>query len=90
MASGTRSIVWRSDIDAGRERPAFFLWGRGEARKGGMAGPAGGWLMGQLAAQLSSSQLFQLFMILLAREGMGERRRKREDGVGKGSYLLNK
>ena len=25
MASGTRSIVWRSDIDAGRERPAFFF-----------------------------------------------------------------
>ena len=24
MASGIRSIVWRSDIDAGRERPAFF------------------------------------------------------------------
>ena len=29
MASGIRSIVWRSDIDAGRERPAFFLWTRG-------------------------------------------------------------
>ena len=25
MASGIRSIVWRSDIDAGRERPAFFF-----------------------------------------------------------------
>ena len=37
MASGTRSIVWRSDIDAGRERPAFFC-----AAKRGRADPAGG------------------------------------------------
>ena len=35
MASGIRSIVWRSDIDAGRERPAFFC-----AAKRGRADPA--------------------------------------------------
>ena len=81
MASGTRSIVWRSDIDAGRGRPAFFC---GLVAKG--AGKAQ--LVEQFAAQLSgtqlsSSQLFQLFTVLLAREGRGERG-GREGGEGGG------
>lgn len=37
-------------------------------------------LTGQLAAQLSSSQLFQLFMILLAWKGRGERLEEGEEG----------
>ena len=87
MASGTRSIVWRSDIDAGRERPAFFC----AAKRSGQSAAGKAQLMGQLAAQLSSTQLFQL---LLAREGRGERleeRRRAEESGGEGrSYLLNK
>ena len=77
MASGIRSIVWRSDIDAGRERPAFF-YGL-VAKRGGEAQ-----LVEQLADQLSSSQLFQLFMILLAREGRGERAGRRDRKRGEG------
>ena len=73
--------------------PRFFLCGR--------ADPAGGAARGQLSeVQLSSSQLFQLFMILLAWKGRGERLEERrgrgEEGGRKGgwkkmeNYLLNK
>ena len=80
-------------IDAGRKRPAFFL--QLAARKGEMQ--LMGNLLAQLAAQLSSSQLFQLFMILLAQEGRGETGREdRKRGGGRRgwkkmeNYLLNK
>ena len=61
--------------------PRFFV--QLAARQGEMQ--LMGNLLTQLAAQLSSSQLFQLFMILLAREGdwkrgQGEGRRAEGDG----------
>ena len=80
-------------IDAGRKRPAFFL--QLAARKGETQ--LMGSLLAQLAVQLSSSQLFQLFMILLAREGRGrDWKRGQEEGEEGGgwkkmeNYLLNK
>ena len=53
----------------------FFVW-QSPASKTQLMGS----LLAQLAAQLSSSQLFQLFMILLAREGRGERLEERTGG----------
>ena len=71
--------------------PRFFC-----AAKGWRAGPAGRTARGtQLSrTQLSSSQLFQLFMILLARGGRGERmgreggERKKVDGMEEDGKLL--
>lgn len=63
--------------------PRFFVR-RSVAGKAQLVGQ----LMARLAAQLSSSQLFQLFMILLAREEKGERLKERtgrgEEGGGDG------
>ena len=76
MASGIRSIVWRSDIDAGRERPAFFLW-----RKGG-ADPAGG-TAGGTACETQLTQLIPAFLGMDSEKGR-ERKREREEGEGWG------
>ena len=86
MASGTRSIVWRSDIDAGRGRPAFFFVRKGGAGKAQLVG----WLVGQLAAQLIGQLMAQLFWKWIARrEGKGKRDRGKERGRV-GGYLFNK
>ena len=53
--------------------PRFFVW-QSPAGKTQLMGS----LLAQLAAQLSSSQLFQLFMVLLAREG--DWKRGQEEG----------
>ena len=82
MASGIRSIVWRSDIDAGRKRPAFFLWTRGEAQR---AKPSwwGSW-WNQLIGQL----MIQLFWKWIARrEGKGKEREMREGGEGRRLFV---
>lgn len=85
MASGTRSIVWRSDIDAGRERPAFFLCGKG-------AGKAQ--LVGQFAGQLAepanpaNPSFSGKGERKEGRKGEGRMGERREKGMG--GYLLNK
>ena len=66
-------------IDAGRKRPAFFFAACGAAGETQLMGS----LLAQLVVQLSSSQLFQLFMILLAREGDWKRGQEEgEEGGG--------
>ena len=87
MASGTRSIVWRSDIDAGRERPAFFFCA---AKRNGRTQ-----LVGQLAGRLSRAQLTQLIPAFLGGKGgrkEEEGKKKEEVGEegGEGDYLFNK
>ena len=70
MASGIRSIVWRSDIDAGRERPAFFFVRRSaEGRTQ---------LTGQLVEPSLRAQLTQLIPAFLGRNGGEERKREKE------------
>ena len=49
-----------------------------------------GSLLAQLATQLSSSQLFQLFMILLAREGDWKRGQEEGEGGEGGGKLFVK
>lgn len=82
MASGTRSIVWRSDIDAGRERPAFFC----AAKRSGQS-PAGGVVCGTARGPANRPAYGPAFLEMDSEKGR-ERKREREEEEGCGEEVI--
>ena len=76
--------MWRSDIDAGRERPAFFC-GLVAERSG--QSPAGGVARGQLAGPANRPAYDPAFLEMDSEKGR-ERKRERKEGEWWGGEVI--
>ena len=76
--------MWRSDIDAGRERPAFFC---GLVAKRGRADPAGGVADGTARGPANRPAYGPAFLEMNSEKGR-KREREREEGKGWGGEVI--